>query len=246
MHGVARRTLVTGALILALLWVFCWCAPSASAQDADAGTASASDADPDTTSAPAAAASQEGAPPITAFCATCHGVTGPSPFPGVPTIHGLPDIVLENALQDFRDGNRPCRTSECSVLGTCPDIDMCAIASPMSDDEMLALAEWYAAQPFMAHKDPYDPELAERGRRLHDVYCEVCHTRLGSEPLDDAGMLRGQRKVYLRNALEDFREGRRSIGLPGMDYRFKTFGEIDLDALAEFYSGPATYPLAGE
>jgi cytochrome subunit of sulfide dehydrogenase len=219
MHGLARRPLVIGALILAIVLGLMLASPSASAQDA---------------------------PPITGFCAVCHGETGPSPFPGVPTIHGLPEVVIENALHNYREKNRPCRTSECSQLGTCPDINMCDIAGPMSDDDMLALAGWYSALPFMPHKDPYDPMIAERGRRLHDVYCEVCHTNLGSDPIDEAGMLRGQRKAYLRTALEDFHQGRRSVGLAAMDNRFKTFAEEDLDALAEFYSGPATYPLSTE
>jgi cytochrome subunit of sulfide dehydrogenase len=185
-------------------------------------------------------------PPIVGFCAVCHGETGPSQFAGVPTIHGLPEGVIENALYKYREGQRPCRVTECSKLGTCPDISMCDIVGSMGDEDFEALARWYAAQPFAAHQDPYDPELAARGRKLHDQYCEVCHTNLGSDPVDDASMLRGQRKVYLRNALEDFQQGRRSVGLAAMDDRFKTFTQEDLAALAEFFSGPAVYLMESE
>lgn len=191
-------------------------------------------------------ADSPGTPPTAPLCALCHGEEGPSPFPGVPTIHGLPHGVIENALYKYREGERPCRKSECTEDGRCPDMSMCDIAGPMSDEEMDALARWYAARPFAAHRDPYDPELAARGRALHDRHCEVCHTNLGSDPVDDASMLRGQRKVYLRSALEDFQQGRRSVGLDAMDARFKTFSDEELDALAEFYSGPATYPLPSE
>jgi cytochrome subunit of sulfide dehydrogenase len=185
-------------------------------------------------------------PPILPLCALCHGETGPSPFPGVPTIHGLPAGVLETALFKYREGRRPCRKSECTEDGRCPDMSMCDIVAAMSDDEMDRLAHWYAAQPFANHQDSYDPVLAAKGQALHDRYCEVCHTHFGSQPLDDASMLRGQRKVYLRNALGDFQQSRRSSGLEAMNARVRTFSDEELDALAEFYSGPAVYPLPGE
>jgi cytochrome subunit of sulfide dehydrogenase len=192
------------------------------------------------------AASGEDAPPLVSQCMLCHGETGPSPFPGVPTIHGLPPGVIDNALYKFREGLRPCRKSDCADEGTCPDMSMCDIVAAMSDDEMDRLADWYAAQPFANHQDAYDAELAAAGRRLHDRHCEICHTNLGSDPLDDASMLRGQRKVYLRNALGDFQQGRRSSGLEAMDTRLRELSDEQLDALAEFYSGPAAYPLPGE
>jgi len=182
-------------------------------------------------------------PPMVPLCALCHGETGPSPFPGVPTIHGLPPGVIEHALHNYRERLRPCRKSECTTDGRCPDMNMCDIAAGMSGTEMEKLANWYAAQPFANHQDPYDPEIAAKGREIHDRICEVCHTNLGSEPFDDASMLRGQRKVYLRNALEDFQQGRRTSGLNAMDARLKTYTDEQLDALAEFYSGPAAYPL---
>ena len=182
-------------------------------------------------------------PALVPVCALCHGDTGPSPFSGVPTIHGLPHGVIDSALFSYQRGLRPCRVSECSKVGTCPDMNMCDIVYGMTHEIRQELGAWYAAQPFPKHQDPYDPELAARGRELHDRYCEVCHTGYGSDPVDDASMLRGQRKVYLRTALEDFREGKRSIGIPAMDGRIRTFSDGDLDALAEFYSGPAAYPL---
>ena len=182
-------------------------------------------------------------PGLVPVCALCHGETGPSPFSGVPTIHGLPHGVIDSALFSYQRGLRPCRVSECSEIGTCPDMNMCDIVSGMTHETRQELGAWYAAQPFPKHQDPYDPELAARGREIHDQYCEVCHTRLGSDPVDDASMLRGQRKAYLRTALQDFKEGRRQIGITAMDGRIRTFSDEDLDALAEFYSGPAAYPL---
>lgn len=188
---------------------------------------------------PATVDAQGEAPAITSFCAVCHGDEGPSPFTGVPTIHGLPEGVLETALYRFRERMRPCRTTACSEAGTCPDMNMCDIVGSMSDEALAELAEWYADRPFPPHQDAFDPELAELGRSIHDEHCEICHTNFGSEPIDDAGMLRGQRKAYLRTAMEDFRQGRRSVGFAAMDELFTEFSDQELDALAEFFSGAA-------
>lgn len=186
------------------------------------------------------------APDMVGFCAVCHGDTGPSPYPDVPTIHGLPHGVIEDALFSYRRGLRPCRLTACSESGACPSMTMCDIAQGMNHDARDELAEWYSEQPFPAHQDPYDPELAAVGRELHDQHCEICHTHLGSEPIDDASMLRGQRKVYLRTALEDVHQGRRVFGLAAMEELIKGMSAHQLDALAEFYSGPAAYPLPEE
>lgn len=185
-------------------------------------------------------------PAMAPVCTLCHGETGPSPFPGVPTIHGLPHGVIENALFNYQHRHRPCRTTACSEQGSCPDMNMCDIAAAMTHDVRDELARWYAAQPFATHQDPFDAELAARGQAIHESQCEICHTNYGSDPIDDASMLRGQRKGYLRNALEDFQQGRRSVGIAAMDDRLKLFSDEELDALAEFYSGPAAGRLPGE
>jgi sulfide dehydrogenase cytochrome subunit len=189
--------------------------------------------------ASANAAIAEEMPGSVPLCKLCHGESGPSPFAGVPTIHGLPEFVIANALEDFRNGLRPCRKSECSRRGSCPDMSMCDVVRPLGHEEVEALAGWFSRQPFADHRDGYDPDLADRGRKLHESQCEICHTRYGADPVDEASMLRGQRKAYLRTALEDFRQGRRSV-LPAMDAKLRALTESDLDALAEFYSGAAT------
>lgn len=69
--------------------------------------------------------------------------------------------------------------------------------------------------------------------------CEICHANFGSDPIDDASMLRGQRKVYLRTAMEDFQQGRREAGFAAMDDLLRKLSDQELDALAEFFSGAA-------
>lgn len=177
------------------------------------------------------------APGQVEVCAACHGVEAPSPFPSVPTIHGLPQVVLDNALFDFRATIRPCRKPECDAGGKCPDIDFCAILAELSDDDIAALAGWYASREFVPAGEPFDAALAARGAQLHADKCNSCHTDGGASSVDQATILRGQRKAYLRVAMEDFRQERR-VAVAEMDAMIRALSDEELSALVEFYASP--------
>ena len=176
-------------------------------------------------------------PPKAALCAACHGESGPSPWPGVPTIHGQPAEALENAMYDFRATIRPCRKPECGSGKACPDLDFCAIARELTDEEIGALAAWYSAQPYAAAVQDWNPALAARGEALHLAHCASCHGAQGLAPRDQATILRGQRKEYLRGAIGDFSHDRR-IAVAEMDALIRSLSADDVEALVEFYARP--------
>lgn len=177
------------------------------------------------------------APAQVELCAECHGAEAPSPYPTVPTIHGLPLAVLDNALYDFRATIRPCRKPDCGEAD-CPDLDFCTIAATLDDEDIEALAKWYAAQPYAPVSQPWDPALAAVGRELHEARCESCHGGGGTRPSEEAGVLRGQPRAYLRMAMEDFRQDRR-VAVAEMDVLLRELSDHELDALVEFYASPA-------
>lgn len=183
---------------------------------------------------PAAAAEP---PPKTALCAACHGEAAPSPYAGVPTIHGQPATALENALYDFRATIRPCRKPVCEAGRPCPELDFCAIARELSDEEIAALAAWYASQPYAALSQDWNPALAARGAALHAAHCESCHSGGGVSPDNQATILRGQPKSYLHAAIGDFRHDRR-IAVAEMDAVLRDLSADDIAALVEFYAQP--------
>ena len=183
---------------------------------------------------PAAAADP---PPKAVLCAACHGEAAPSPYTGVPTIHGQPATALENALYDFRATIRPCRKPECSPGQSCPDLDFCAIVHELSDEDIAALAAWYAAQPYASMSQDWNPGLAARGEALHAAHCESCHSGGGLSPENQATILRGQPKSYLHAAMRDFRHDRR-IAVAEMDVTLRDLSEEDIAALVEFYARP--------
>ena len=66
------------------------------------------------------------------LCVACHGANGMAEMEGVPHIAGDLDEYIENQLTAFRDGTR---SSEI----------MSGMAAGLTDDEIVALAAWYAA-----------------------------------------------------------------------------------------------------
>ena len=183
-------------------------------------------------------AQAETAPGVVDACVTCHGPDGVSRWGDVPNISGLPEVVIANALYDFRGRARPCRQPSCGADGSCPPLDMCQIARPLTDAEMDIIARYYAAQPFSISVAEYDEVRAERGRQVHDQYCENCHTKGASDPMDEASILRGQNVDYIRNAMEDYRSGDR-LGEEAMIVRLRELSREDIEALVHFYASPA-------
>lgn len=183
------------------------------------------------------AAQAETAPGIVDSCVVCHGPDGVSRWGDVPNISGLPEVVVANALYDFRGRARPCRQPSCAADGACPPIDMCQIARPLTDGQMDVIARYYAAQPFSISVAEVDEILAARGAEIHAQQCEDCHSKGGSDPMDEASILRGQNMEYLRNAMADYRSGDR-LGEEAMLSRLRELSEQDIEALSHFYASP--------
>lgn len=174
---------------------------------------------------------------ITGQCAACHGADGMSPWEDIPNIAGLPEIVVANALYDFRGNERPCRKPACAADEECPPLDMCEIARPLSDTAIETLARLYAAEPYRQVSNEFDATLAEEGRAVHDRWCEGCHTMAGTDPVDEASILRGQHSVYIRNAIVDYRSGNRTAEKVMID-NLKKMSDEQLEAVIHFYASP--------
>ncbi len=65
-------------------------------------------------------------------CAVCHGQFGISVDPAAPNLAGQPAAYLVEQLRNFRSGKR-----ENPVMSV--------IAKPLSDEDIDALARWYAS-----------------------------------------------------------------------------------------------------
>ncbi|AGA90982.1 cytochrome c553 [Thioflavicoccus mobilis 8321] len=160
-------------------------------------------------------------------CTSCHGSDGLSAGPAVPSIGGMNPGYFVKIMEGFRSGE-------------IYSVTMGRIAKGYSDAEIERLADYFHDRPFVPAKQDFDPELAAQGRELHDHYCERCHSEGGiALEGEEYHILAGQWVTYLRNAMEDFRTGRRPLDKKmkrKLDRLLEREGETSLDALLAFYA----------
>lgn len=157
------------------------------------------------------------------MCANCHGEDGLGGDTNVPVIAGIPAIVQEDALFAYIDGNRAC--------GDTPL--MCKVVSRLTEDQVMELAEHYAAKAFAPANEDFDAAQAETGKSIHDASCLICH---GTGPGDaESSILHGQRKGYLGFVLQQYAAGERAQ-LPAMENKMSSLSTDDIEALVNYYA----------
>lgn len=160
-------------------------------------------------------------------CAGCHGTDGASVGPASPTIGGMNAEYFVEIMEGFRDD---------SIYSTV----MGRIAKGYSDEELSAMADFFAGKPYVPAKQEFDAKLADKGKKLHDKYCEKCHSEGGKVVEDDEYyILAGQWTPYLENAMSDFREDRREMPKKmrsKLDNLLEREQEAGLAALFAFYA----------
>ncbi|MEW8013235.1 MAG: cytochrome c4 [Candidatus Sedimenticola endophacoides] len=129
-------------------------------------------------------------------CAGCHGTNGVSQGPAAPTIAGLsPDYFVE-LMAGFASGE-----VKSTIMGR--------IAKGYTEDEIKAMAGFYSEKKFGAATQEFDAAQVKDGAKIHDKYCEKCHSEGGNSAEDDAGILAGQWTTYTNWQLADFQAGDR-------------------------------------
>jgi len=185
---------------------------------------------------PLAAPAADVPPVVDSTCSNCHGTDGISDDDGVPIIAGASAFFLENQLLIYAEEARPCAASKFEAVEKVDAADHCALAGELSEDTILAAAEYYAAQPYSPADQPVDAALAERGAAIHERNCDKCHTEGGSLDLDDAGILAGQWKPYFVEQMQAFQSGDRWQP-EKMQPKVDELSADDIKALAEYYAG---------
>lgn len=172
---------------------------------------------------------------LVAQCDGCHGEQGVSQWADMPTIAGISAFVHSDALLVYQERGRPCRTSEFRTGNLkLPATDMCAVAANLTEAQIDTLASHYAAKPFEPASQAADPALAEQGREIHQQNCGRCHTDDGSNPLDDASLLKGQWMDYLRQTFTEYQNGEREQPKK-MKATLDPLDEKEREALVHFY-----------
>ena len=172
---------------------------------------------------------------LTETCANCHGKDGASTESEVPIIGGMSAEYLKLSLISYKKKERPCPETEVKTgdkKGT--KTDMCKVAKELSDGDIKDLAGYYAGKKFVRAKQKFDPALAKKGKEIHDVNCDKCHSNSGSAASDDAGILAGQWMPYLDETFKQYSAGKRPMEQK-MKPKMEKLDKAGFDALVNFY-----------
>lgn len=166
-------------------------------------------------------------------CATCHGIDGNGttpPNPAFPKLAGLQVEYLNKQLKDFKAGKRKSEI-------------MAPMATPLSPEDMQAIAGYYAAQK-PAPGGVKLPELLSLGKKLHldgdeslgVPACAGCH-EVSAAGVPKYPRLAGQHAEYIYQQLKLFQSGARDNdrGLPMQSVTIK-MSDKDMRAVAEYLS----------
>ncbi|MDD5240528.1 MAG: c-type cytochrome [Sulfuricella sp.] len=154
-------------------------------------------------------------------CNGCHGTNGASAGPSSPTIAGQPAAYIEDAMKQFKSGERPS-----SIMGR--------LAKAYSDEDFKAMANFFGEKKFVRAKQPTDKALVAKGKQVHEKNCEKCHEDNGRKP-DDGGVLAGQWSEYLQISLNEFQSKKRPMPKK-MAAKLEGLSQDDVDALIHFYA----------
>jgi len=164
-----------------------------------------------------------------AICAACHGTDGSGAgYPYVPVIAGTPAAHLEEALYAYQDGARKC-------VGVPV---MCEAVAPLSDADIVEMAEYYSNMKRISLDEKFDARLAQVGKLIHDEDCAKCHLLPDDTGAENAlGIpLHGQRSAYLRLALGAYFSGDRETLVPVMAEKIEKLDAGKIEALVNYYA----------
>jgi cytochrome c553 len=155
-------------------------------------------------------------------CLACHGESGQSATPDVPSLGGQPVFYLTVQLLMFRERMRAVEP-------------MTSLLQGVTDDGLRALAEAIAKLP------PPQPTLeaasAEQTSRVRGLIqqnrCNICHKPDFSGE-ENVPRLAGQREEYLRKSLRGYKDNSRRGYDSQMADVVAPLSDADMAALANF------------
>jgi cytochrome c553 len=154
-------------------------------------------------------------------CFACHGPNGNSTVPEYPILAQQSWRYLFIELQDFKAGRRT-------------DPQMSPMAANLSQEDMIALANYFAAQRRLPIKFQFDPAKVEAGRKIADAaLCTMCHGG-GFASQNEVPGGAGQWPQYIKKQLEDFKARRRTNDGGNMQSYAANLSEQDIEDLSQY------------
>jgi cytochrome c553 len=154
-------------------------------------------------------------------CVTCHGPEGNSVSGEYPILSGQTARYIYLQLKDFKEGRRGNGL-------------MAPFVAKLSRDDMLDLADYFAAQTPRPIAFKPDPKRVARGRKKADeTLCTMCHLG-GMKGQNEIPRVAGQYPEYVARQLKAFKARTRTNDAGSMTSVAQTLSERDIEDLAHY------------
>lgn len=154
-------------------------------------------------------------------CAACHGADGNSPTGQFPNLAGQTWRYIYVQLKDYKEGRRS-------------DPVMTAMAAPLSRQEMIDIANYFAAQPARPSTFKAEEGKIKLGKaKADETLCSMCH--LGAfAGQNEIPKVAGQQYDYIVKQMRDFKARTRTNDAGNMTSVAQTLSEADIENLAHY------------
>jgi len=175
-------------------------------------------------------------------CADCHGEKGAEPDRDKhPTLAGQIAAYTFKQLRDYKDGSRENRK-------------MSEAVERLTDEQLAALAAWYADQPIPKVEVDEEETVSEdtmklvfRGDKTRLIQpCASCHGARGEGAIIDVPAIAGQNVKYFVNTMKDYAKDKRANDVYSrMRIIAKSLTREEIDELAVYYARLGGKPGGG-
>lgn len=169
------------------------------------------------------------------FCSSCHGTAGAAVGDAIPSIGGQHKEFLITSMMEMKPGVVNKQTQTPKRYSTLMQI----FFKGYSEDEIVAMADWYSSRPWVPTKYPLDRKLINKGKKSENLEtCVSCHGENGNNT-DDTEIPRigGQTPSYLYHALLEYKNDKRNADGRAIEMEVvKGINDEELRALAEYFS----------
>jgi cytochrome c553 len=154
-------------------------------------------------------------------CASCHGVDGNSASGNFPNLAGQTWRYIYVQLKDFKEGRRK-------------DPVMSPMAAPLSRQDMIDIANFYAAQKPKPSTFKVDDAKVKLGKaKADEVLCTMCHLG-GFSGQNEIPRVAGQQHDYIVKQMKDFRSRTRTNDAGNMTSVSSNLSDADIENLAQY------------
>lgn len=154
-------------------------------------------------------------------CAACHGADGNSAAGNYPNLAGQTWRYLYVQLKDFKEGRRK-------------DPVMSGMAAPLSREDMIDIANFYAAQqPKPSSFKADDAKVALGKAKADETLCVMCHLG-GFAGQNEIPRVAGQQYEYIIKQMKAFKTRTRTNDAGNMTSVAQTLSDADIENLAHY------------